>query len=184
MNKILIALTVLIFYSLISSGQSKNYFYATVDDFKNNKRMLGYEIQEGSWDAWTNSFGKETVIIKTSSDSKRTRVSKCPSELLTYNNYFLRAFDDKLWFILADGKYCYYSQFSANQYQAVSEGIEEKLEKFKDAKMEALMQDYGLLSEYKEDKPVRDKNESDNEYFNRIIQWNIKYFKILNGKTK
>jgi hypothetical protein len=159
--------------------ESKNYFYKTLEDFQTDHPMPGYEIEAGSWHML---LGKESANVVSSSGSDKTPVSKFPSDLFTYGEFFMRGAENKVWIVLAVGKYCYYAQKSDNTKQAYSETLHGEMETFRSSKFEKLLEEHGLLDQYKDDKIKREKTDSSNDIFNKNVQRNIKYFNMMNEK--
>jgi hypothetical protein len=167
--------------SILSYGQSGGKFYSTFENFKNDQPMAGYEIEEGSWSM---TLGSESVKLKTADGTERKNVSKLPAELFTYGDNLMRGYDGKVWLVLVAGKMSYYAKKVANEDQGYSEGITGEIIKFKDSAFEKILEQYGLLEAYENDKPKREKKDSVNDYFNKRVSRKIKYFKLINEKMK
>ena len=118
----------------------------------------------------------------------KTNVSKFPGPLFTYKSsdlddfYLLRAYEGKCYIVLAAGKFCYYAEYGAQGVQHTSEGINGELKKFKEKDLEEKLEQYGLLADYKKDKPKREMKDDVNGYFNKVVSWHLKYFNLLNSK--
>ena len=111
-----------------------------------------------------------------------------PSDIFTYKNdnfsnpYLIRTIDKKPYIVLAIGKLNYYSLYTEQEQRYYSEGWNGELRKFKESDFEDYLKKYDLLVDYKKDKPKREFKDDVNGYFNKTVDWQIKYFKLLNEK--
>jgi hypothetical protein len=166
---------------------SHGRFYKTLDDYVNDKPMPGVRIKNGSF-SWTAFGGADFKLIDDAGNVTKEDSKDLPSEIFTYKRdnfsdpYILRIMDKKPYIILAAGYYCYYSLYLEQQNRYMGEGFDGELKKFKEGRFEELLEKYNLLEDYKKDKPKREFKDDVNGYFNKTINWQIKYFNLLNKK--
>jgi hypothetical protein len=166
---------------------SHGRFYKTLDDYVNDKPMPGVRIKNGSF-SWTAFGGADFKLIDDAGNVTKEDSKDLPSEIFTYKSdnfsdpYILRIMDKKPYIILAAGYYCYYSLYLEQQNRYMAEGFNGELKKFKEGRFEELLEKYNLLEDYKKDKPKREFKDDVNGYFNKTINWQIKYFNLLNKK--
>ena len=166
--------------TVIAIAQPNNKFYASLEDYKNKKPMEGFEIEDRSWKT---NLGSQALKIKKGNETETVKVSKLPSDLFTYNGYLIKAFDGNCYIVLSSGKkLCYYSSYEYQAIQYYSETITGELKKFKEKAFEKYLEEYSLLESYKKDKPKREAKDNVNEYFNKTIMRNVKYFDLINAK--
>lgn len=173
-----------VFAILISSlifGQSNNKFYASLENFINEKPIDGYEIIEGSYGM---TLGLKSFKIKTGSETKRTKLSNLPSELYTYQGNLMRTYKGTCYLVLVAGPICYYAEHHNNGYQLYSETMSGNLNKFSQKIIEKYLKQYNLLESYEKEKPKREFKDSSNDYFNKVVARNIKYFHLINERAK
>jgi hypothetical protein len=177
-----------IFISTITVGQSGFKFYATIDDYKNNNPISGYEIVKNSWAA---ILGKETFKIIQDGVQVRKNLSELPSELYTYaplndrNKVMLmRTFEKDSHVVLAEGAFCYYTWIGDNRGLYYSETITGKLKRFSEKAFKPYLVKYDLWESYENDKPKREPKEYIDSYFTRLVERDIKYVNLLNEKMK
>lgn len=169
------------------SQTSHGRFYKTLDDYLNDKPMPGVRIKNGSF-SWTTFGGADFKLIDDAGSVKKEDSKDLPSEIFTYKRdnfsdpYIMRVMDKKPYIILAAGYYCYYSLYLEQQNRYMAEGFDGELKKFKEGRFEELLEKYNLLEDYKKDKPKREFKDDVNGYFNKTINWQIKYFNLLNKK--
>lgn len=162
--------------------ESKNRFYATFEDFKNNKPLADLWVSDNSWQSI--SGWESFEIRKGGYERDRVKITKLPAPFFYYMDKLLRVEGNRAYIVLAEGTWCYYAQFGANQVQTMSEGITGEMSKFKDGKLEKLLQANGLFSAYEKDRPKREFKDDVNQYFNKRVSWYIQYFIVLNEKLK
>ena len=80
------------------------------------------------------------------------------------------------------GKLSFYSLYLTQNELYFAEEWDGELKKFKEKRLEEYLEKYNLLEEYKNDKPKREMKDDVNGYFNKTVQWRIKYFNLLNKK--
>lgn len=166
---------------------SHGRFYKTLDDYINDKPMQGVRIKNGSF-AWTAFGGADFKLIDDAGNLKKEDSKDLPSEIFTYKSdnfsspYIMRIMDKKPYIVLVAGKLNYYSLYLEQQARFYSEGWDGKLQKFKEKDLEEYLEKYKLLEDYKKDKPKREFKDDVNRYFNKTINWQIKYFNLLNKK--
>lgn len=175
-------LLIAFFSTVFVNGQTNNRFYKTMDDFKNNTPIAGYEIEGDSWQ-YVIGGGESIMIIK---DGKRvkTKVTKLPSNLFFYNNTLMRVVGKSTYLVLTEGPLCYYASKLNNEEQYYSKTINGELINFKKSTFKKLLIEYNLYDQYKKDKPKREFEDSPNSYFNKLVARNIKYFDLINEKLK
>jgi hypothetical protein len=170
-----------VFTTLLVVGQANNKFYASIEDYKNNKPISGYDIQESSW---LEVLGKESIKVTTASGTEKMSMSKLPSELYTYRDMLIRAYKGKSYIVLVEGPLCYYASYSTNAIQFYSETIAGDLKDFSEKVFKKILDQHGMKTAYEKDKPKREMKDSVDDYFNKTVNRNIKYFKLLNEKLK
>ena len=167
--------------------KSHGRFYKSIKDYVDDKPIPGIRIKSGSF-SWTMVTGTDFKVIDDNGVTKRMDAKNLPSELFTYKRddysepYLMRIIDKKPYIVLAAGKLNYYSKYEAQQERYMSEGWDGEIEKFKEKKLEKYLEQYNLLNAYKKDKPKREFHDSVNDYFNKTVNWHIKYFNLLNEK--
>src|ERR1700752_842302 len=80
-------------------------FYKSIDDYKAGKPIDSVKIANNSWRM---VMGRETVELEKNNTKDRVKASDFPSELLTYGGRLVRVSDGHLYYVLVEGKYCYY----------------------------------------------------------------------------
>ena len=176
----------LLFLSLTNCllfGQTDFKFYKSVEDYANDKFVPGYDIVERSWG--DSDFSSESLKIKINGKEKKIIISDFPADFYSASEGSLwRRFNKESYIILAYGPYCYYAApgFSKDP-EYYSETISGPVEKFKQGWFEKRLKEKGLLEAYKKDRPKREFKDGVNQYFNKLVQRNIKYFKLLNATT-
>lgn len=171
------------------SQTSHGRFYKSLEDFINDKPIPGVRIKNGSF-SWTAFGGADFKLIDDQGNIKKEDSKDLPSDIFTYKRdnfsdpYIMRVIDKKPYIILAAGYYCYYSLYLEQQNRFMAEGFDGELKKFKEGRFEELLEKYGLLDDYKKDKPKREFKDDVNSYFNKTIYWQINYFNKLNAKAK
>jgi hypothetical protein len=166
LHKTLSIVIVSSFISLLSWGQTDLKFYATLEDYKNNKPITGYDIQEGSWQG---GMGKESFKVINTGVATKTKVNELPSALLTYGTYFIRVYDGHCYKTpIAENKLCYYELFNLSEGEFYSEGVTAEIKKYSNKVLVAYLKEYGLLETYKEDKSNKKSLETQRKYFKMI----------------
>lgn len=166
---------------------SHGRFYKNLEDYINDKPMQGVRIKNGSF-SWTTFGGADFKLIDDAGNIKKEDSKDLPSDIFTYKSdnfsdpYIMRIIDKKPYIILAAGYYCYYSLYLEQQIRYMAEGFDGELKKFKEGRFEEILEKYNLLEDYKKDKPKREFKDNVNSYFNKTINWQIKYFNLLNKK--
>lgn len=166
---------------------SHGRFYKNLNDYINDKPIQGVRIKNGSF-SWTAFGGADFKLIDDAGNITKEDSKDLPSEIFTYKKdnfsdpYIMRIMDKKPYIVLAAGKLNYYSLYLEQQARYYSEGWDGKLEKFKENDLEDYLKKYNLLEDYKNDKPKREFKDDVNGYFNKTINWQIKYFNLLNKK--
>ena len=169
------------------SQTSHGRFYKTLDDYVNNKPMPSVRIKNGSF-SWTAFGGADFKLIDDAGNLTKEDSKDLPSEIFTYKRdnfsdpYILRIMDKKPYIVLAAGKLNYYSMYQEQQKCYYSEGWDGIVKKFKQSDLEEYLEKYNLLEDFKKDKPKREFKDDVNGYFNKTINWQIKYFNLLNTK--
>jgi hypothetical protein len=162
-------------------------FYKSLEDYINNKPVVGTRMKNGSF-SWTMIGGTDYKLIDDDGNIKKEDAKNLPAELFTYkrDNFstpmLMRLIDNKPYIVLVAGKMCYYSLYLEQQERYFAEGWDGKLMKFKENDFEDYLAKYNLLEDYKKDKPKREMKDDVNGYFNKIVNWQIKYFNLLNEK--
>ncbi|CAN5428085.1 hypothetical protein BH10BAC1_BH10BAC1_04200 [soil metagenome] len=162
-------------------------FYKSLQDYVDNKPIKGTRMKNGSF-SWSVIKGTDYKLIDDDGNIKKEDAKNLPGELFTYkkDNFstpmLMRLIDDKPYIVLVAGKMCYYSLYLEQENRYYAEGWDGKLMKFKEKDFEDYLDKYNLLGDYKKDKPKREMKDDVNGYFNKIINWQIKYFELLNTK--
>lgn len=162
--------------------ESKNLFYATFEDFKNNKPLADLWVSDNSWQSI--SGWESFEVRKGGYERDRVKITKLPAPFFAYMGQLIRVDGNRAYIVLAEGAWCYFAQFGANQVQTMSEGITGEMSKFKDSKLEKLLKENGLFDAYLKDRPKREFKDDVNQYFNKRVAWYIQYFNVLNEKLK
>lgn len=117
------------------------------------------------------------------------KLSKFPSKIFTYSKfdsqfYLMKTYKSRSYIVLSYGKLCYYAMYASQGKRYYSETIDGKRKKFSAKVLEKYLEQYNLLASYEKDKPKREFKDNVNEYYNKVINWQIKYFDLLNEKMK
>jgi hypothetical protein len=166
-----------VFICIASFGQTNNRFFASYEDYKNDKFIGGYEIVDYSWVA--NFAGKESLKIITGGKTDRKKLAELPSELYTYDNKLNRTFGGDCHIVLHTGTICLYAWIGDNRGEYYSEGITGELKTFTQKYLDKLLSDHGLLESYKEDKLKRERRDTPSSYFRKTVEKDIKYLKLM-----
>ena len=183
-------LLIIIFCSYLVVGQTNNRFYASIDDYKNNKPIEGYEIVEKSMKS---GLGNESFEIKHNGTTEKIKISKFPSALYMYEKNLLRRKDAFSYYVLISGPICYYLLYrdvalyiennefvlklgttlddvNANgtggvdnsriPYDYYSESITGEISELTNKKLKKMLEQKGLLEEYNNDKLVINRESS------------------------
>lgn len=197
------------FASLMTIGQTNNKFYASIEDYKNNKPMDGYEIGMNSWRM---TMGSESFELKENGTSDRKKLSKLPADLFTYNNSLMRRFDGHCYYVLISGPICYYilkneadvykgannnfmvahipnfdangKDIAGNPDDYYSETIAGEISKLKNKILEKYLTQHSLLESFEKDKPKREAKDSKDSYNTKEIARVVKYLGMINEKMK
>ncbi len=175
--------TLMAFLSMnIIYAQTKNLFYASVEDYKNEKPMEGYSIVK---DSWRHILGAGTILkVLTGNVEEKKKLKELPSIYFTYNNWFIRVWDNEMYIVIVEGSLCYYAAYAANNVQYLSETITGELIKFSEKTFNKYLKKYDLLDNYEKDKPKREFKDDVNDYFNRTVERNKKYVVLINEKIE
>ncbi len=162
-----------------ASESTHGRFYKSYQDYLDSKPIKGVRLMDGSMSSTLFSGSKVKLIDDNGNVTKEGTV---PSDIFTYNGYLIRVIDKTPYIVLVVGKLCYYSEYAEQQKRYYAEGWDGKLEFFKEGKFEDYLEKYGLLEAYKKDRPKREFKDDVNGYFNKVLNWQIDYFRILNKK--
>ena len=169
--------------TVIAFGQSGNKFYASIDDYNNNLPIAGFEIED-------KGLGSNSVVLVSENGTKRTRLSKLPSELYTYNGDLYRTYKTWTHQVLIVGPICYYLLVGGNYQvegehysQYFSETITSKLNRYSDDWLKKYLIKYDLYEDYKKEAPKRVMiDDPKNTFKSQQFKRNVKYIKLLNEK--
>ena len=170
------------------SQTSHGRFYRTFDDYVNDKPIKGVRIKNGSFGWKVFGGGAEYKLIDDAGNLKKENSKDLPSDIFTYKKdnasepYLMRIIDKSPYIVLVAGKLNYYSLYLEQQQRFYSEGWNGELQKFKEGDLKEYLEKYDLLEDYKKDKPKREFKDDVNGYFNKTVNWQIKYFNLLNEK--
>ncbi len=167
---------------------SHGRFYETFSDYLKDDPIPGVRIQNGSF---TSSFVGTInfVLLDDAGNVKKEKAKDLPAELFTYKRndfsspFAIRMMDKEPYIILSAGKYNFYSLYSDQGKLYMAEGWNGKLKKFNRRDLEKALDQYKLLNDFKNDKPRREFKDNVNEYFNKEVEWFVKYFDLLNQKS-
>ncbi len=166
--------------------KSHGHFYKTLQDYIDDKPIQGVRIKTRSFSSIPGKMSFK--LIDDAGNVTKESTKDLPSDLFTYKSdeysapYIVRIIDKKPYIVLAVGKLNYYSLYYEQQSRYYSEGWDGKLQKFKENDLEEYLEKYNLLEDYKNDKPKREFKDDVNGYFNKTLNWQIKYFNLLNKK--
>lgn len=194
--------------SLFSFAQTNNRFYATLEDYKNNKFIEGYEISSSSWRM---TLGSESFEVKQNGTSDRKKLSALPSDLFKYNNCLMRRYEGHCYYVLVAGHISYYilkneaeaygnnnvfmiahipnfnaegKDVAGNPDDYYSETINGEIKKLKNKTLEAYLTQHNLLSDFEKDKPKREFKDSKDSYTTKEVNRIVKYLVMINEKLK
>lgn len=162
-------------------------FYKTLQDYIDNNPIPGVRIKNGSF-SWSIVTGIDFKLINDAGNVKKEDVKNLPSNFFTYKSgsnsgvYLIRLMDDKPYIVLVAGDLSYYALYKNQQQRYYSEGWNGELKKFSERALEAHLKKRNLFDAYKKDKPKREARDDVNDYFNKVVHWQIKYFNLLNQK--
>ncbi|MES2762132.1 MAG: hypothetical protein V4677_07995 [Bacteroidota bacterium] len=188
--KIILSIIIAGFLTVTSFGQTKNLFYASPDDYKNAKPIAGYEIEDGSF--FNGNFGAG-FKVKNGGDATKTKLSELPSQFFTYNynsdwlkfnDRLMRSYKGDVYVIIVNGPICYYYAFPFPEKQYYSETISGDLKRYDRDVIEKYCKQYDLLEDYKTNRPKIKGNTTAEERIDNNMQYDIKYFGIINSKMK
>lgn len=171
----------LLFISNLSFSQTDFKFYKSVEDYRDNKFIPGYDIVENSWGYVI--FLGESLMIKTKNRGiEKVAISDfCADFYSAKKEQLWRRYKHKSYIILASGEFCYYVTPGLSSFpEYYSETISGPVKKFKNRILEKRLKEKGLLEAYKKDKPEGGYGGGVNEYFNKLVARNIKYTNLLN----
>jgi hypothetical protein len=190
---------------LVSHFSNAQNFYKSIADYNAGKPMENVMVASGSWRM---VMGRETVELEKDKTTERTKLSNLPSELFTYNGKLMRVYDGHLYYVLVEGKYCYYvmkneSQVTGNCpsffiYHEVqldpngkdignvrdyfSESITGEIDKLKNKKLKDFLKEKGLDTQFDTEEPKREKKDSKDSFISKEINRNAKFIAVLNSK--
>jgi len=171
------------------SGDGRNSlgrFYKTFDDYVNAEPMPGVRVKNGSISAGV--AGTSFALVDDEGNTKREGPGDFPSDLFTYraSNYsspeVIRIMNKKPYLVLVAGPLCHYASYTEQQKRYYAEGWKGELEGFSENKFEKYLEKFGLLADYEKDKPKREFKDDVNDYYNKEVAWQVKYFVLINEK--
>ncbi len=162
-------------------AQTENLFYASVEDYKNEKPIEGYSIVDNSY---SSVFGSAWMKIIKDGVEEKKKIKDLPSIYFTYNKWFIRVCDNTLYIVLVEGPLCYYAKYFYNSDQYFSETITGELNGFSERALTKYLKQYNLLDSFEKDNPKRKFKDNVNDYFNKRVEWYKKYFVLLNEKME
>lgn len=170
--------------TLTANSQQNNRLYATIEDYKNNKPIEGYELVENSWDCRTNF---ETFKVLRNGVVQKMKLTELPSELYTYDSTLIRTFAKACATVLVEGTICVYLYKCTGYDLWISEGITGGFTplykfKYKGLKFEELLKQYNLFDSYKKELPKREFRDNPSSYKTKLAKRDIYYIKLLNEK--
>lgn len=172
MRQILILFTLLCSISFDSAAQD-NSFFASMDDYRNNKAIPGVSIRPGSW-KFTGK--KEYLKLITADTVDWVLASNFPSSIFTIGDILCRESNGKIYYVLVEGKMCCYLTRKAvevtrtaegfkirgymnNLYPSYSETMDGVIKKLNKPTLKIILNRYGLFEEY--DNELKDIKWSD-----------------------
>jgi hypothetical protein len=176
--------------SINSFAQTKNLFYASSEDYKAGKPMANYEIEADSY--YNGNFGKG-FKVKNGNESTKTSVSKLPGQFFTYtynsdwlklNEPFMRVWKGDIYVVVVNGPISLYYAFPFPEKQYYSETITGDLKRYDRDIIEKYCKQYNLLEDYKKNRPKIKANTTAEERIDNNMQYDMKYFTIINDKLK
>lgn len=197
------------FATLLTFGQENNKFYASIDDYNNNKPISGYDIV-------SSISGSENFKVKTNGgEAEKMKVSKFPSDFFTYDGVLLRRFDGNSYYVLVNGSLCYYlmkneadvfkakvkgevryivnrventdaqgNYISKTPSDYYSEKLTGEISKLKEKVLEKYLTQYALLDSYEKEKPKREAKDNVNGYHSKEVAHKVKFINTINEKAK
>lgn len=174
-------LLILVLFVFVGVSQTNNKFYATIEDYQNDKAIEDFEIQAGTWEM---NLGVESFKIISLGDVTRKKLENLPSSFFTYDDVLLRNYNGHCYIVLVYGNLCFYSLYNLNQKQFYSNTIAGDLKKYKSKLLKSYLVKYNLLESYQKAKPKREFTDDANSYFAKITARDVNYFRLVNGKMK
>ncbi|MCL9810072.1 hypothetical protein [Flavobacterium luminosum] len=174
-----------LFISHFTFSQTDFKFYKSIEDYANNKFIPNYDIIEYSWR--NSDFTEETLRVKiNNSGEKKIKITEFPGEFYSAEKGQLwRQYKKESYIILAYGTYCYYvTPGFSSKPEYYSETISGPIKRFSIGLLEKKLKEKGLFQQFKKDKPKREFKDNVNDYFNKEVKRNIKYFNLLNETYK
>lgn len=168
-----------------ASVDHNGQFYATVEDYLNNKSVPGIYITNNSV-RYGGSFGQTTLTtVDNSANPTKTNIKNLPGEVFTYyvttdRRFLDRVIDEKLYIILAMGKINFYALLEDNMKLFTSEGWNGKLVRYSQNGFEKTLAEHDLLEACKATEPRKERGDSMNTYFSKYVAWQITCFDLLN----
>lgn len=192
-TQILLAIIVCLLFSMTVKSQENNRFYSTLEDYKNNKPIEGYEIVENSYDCYYDrrqrvGYSSETFKVKHDGVIKKYHVLKLPSALYTYENVLHRTGVDACAVVMVEGPICAYIYKCTRMFLWASETITGNFigvpkVTYKGQTFEQLLKKYNLWDSYIQDKPkVKMFANPDNSEESLLAKRDIKYIKLINSR--
>ena len=193
--------------TLFAFSQGNNRFYASIEDYQNNKFIEGYEIDYSY-------SGSENFKVKINGgEPEKMKISKFPSDFYVYDGVLLRRFDNHSYFVLVNGFLCYYvmkedadvskvkgnfeyriqgiemfdqqGRRSYKDYKVYySEKITGEIKKLKGEIFEKYLTQYSLFDSYEKEKPKREFKDNKQDYNLKEVIHDVKIIKAINEKAK
>ena len=185
LSKTSILVMLLLLLSAFAFGQENNKFYATIEDYKNNKPISGYELVSNSYIGYKIV---ESFKVSNAGEIKKMKLSQLPSELYTYDSQLCRTYDKACAIVVVEGPLCCYIYKGTRQHLWTSETISGKFVndiddlKYQGTKYRELLSKYNLLQNYNDDNPSRKFKDSPSSYATKLAERDIKYIQLLNEK--
>lgn len=173
----------------VTNQTSHGSFYKSIQDLIDDNPIPGVRIKNGSF-SWSLVTGADFKLIDDAGNLKREDSKDLPSTIFTYKRhdnsspFVLRIIDKKPYIILSAGSINYYALYQDQERRYIAEGWNGDLKKFSGRAFEKYLEKEGLLEAYRNDKPKREFKDSVNDFFNKEINWQIKYFNLLNEKLR
>ena len=182
---ILTSVLVLITSICFSQSMKGTPFYKTYEDYLNKKPMSGPMVKPNSLKS-NIATGTSVVLVE---NGKEDRVScdKLPHDLfLYYGGYMaklIKVVGNTPYRVFTMGKMSYYADVFDEQrrFYQIDNG---EGKRFKKGELEDFLQKYGLLEEFENTKPKREKKDDVNGYFSKVVNHEIEYINKLNEKMK
>ena len=171
----------LLFISSFTFSQTNFKFYKSIEDYKSDNFIPGFDIVPYSWR--DSDLSEEALDVKINNGpNEKLKASDYPGDIyIPKEGQVWRRFKKKSYIILVYGEFCYYvSAMSSIKPEYYSETISGPVKKFKSSILEKKLKERGLLKSFKKDKPKREFSDNVDEYFTKEVKRNVKYIKLLN----